>query len=299
MLAPIDKLPLKNDIIQIEITTACDLYSCSNCTRLLPFRKDFRHMTVECFREAVRSLKDWPGIIGIFGGNPCSHPKFPKLMEVFCEEIPEQRHRGIWTNNLLKHGALVREVFFPHGRFNLNAHGNAKAADEIDRRLPGMLIERSRALAAWHGSILVDRKDLGMSDEEWVQKRERCDINQNWSAAIVERDGKPYAYFCEVASSLDGVRGENHGIPVEPGWWRWKMERFENQVRQCCDRGCGVPLRMRGHLDETEVYDMSPSWKYLGTPRTRCYVDVVDADPTDDGVRELTDYMRLREEFGD
>ncbi|HXI98771.1 MAG TPA: radical SAM protein, partial [Gemmatimonadaceae bacterium] len=124
MLAPIDKLERGgNRIIQIEVTRICTL-NCSNCTRLLPFRRDEKHMGVDVFREAVRSLADWPGVIGIFGGNPPCHPRFGDLMAILVEEIPDQRHRGLWANDLLKHGELVRDVFYPHGMFNLNAHAD-------------------------------------------------------------------------------------------------------------------------------------------------------------------------------
>ncbi len=257
MKAPTDKT---NDTIQILVTRACDLMWCSNCTQLLPFRRDAVHMSVEVFRQALRSLQGWPGIRGIFGGNPCSHPQFPDLMRVLVEEVPDQRQRGIWTNNLLGHGALVRHVFYPHGRFNLNAHADPKAAEVIDHHLPGRLIPTSRTRASWHAPILLDWKDLGMSEGEWIAARETCDINQFWSAAIMERDGAPYVYFCEVAGALDGIRGTNHGILAEPGWWQWKMDRFRDQVTGCCDAGCGVPLKRLGHLDTDRTYDYSASF---------------------------------------
>jgi hypothetical protein len=117
----------------------------------------------------------------------------------------------------------------------------------MDRWLPGRLIPTSRDRASWHSPILLDWRDMGLSEPEWVAKREACDINQHWSAAILERDGAPYAYFCEVAGALDGIRGENHGIPAVPGWWRFKMDRFGDQVKSCCDAGCGVPLKRLGH----------------------------------------------------
>ncbi len=257
MKAPTDK---RNDTIQIVVTRSCDLLHCSNCTQLLPFRQDALHMSVDVFREALRSLAGWPGIRGVFGGNPCSHPRFPDLMQVLVEEVPDQRQRGLWTNNLLSHGALVREVFYPHGRFNPNAHVQPAAAAAIVQWLPGRLIPTSRNRDSWHSPILLDWRDVGLSESEWVARREACDINLTWSAAIFERDQRPYVYFCEVAGALDGIRGENHGILAEPGWWSWPMARFQKQVGACCDRGCGVPLRQLGHLGNDRVYDYSQSF---------------------------------------
>lgn len=258
MLAPIDKISHGgNDIMQIVVTTSCDR-DCSNCTQLLPFRRDYRFMSIACFEAAVRSMAGWPRVVALFGGNPCVHPQFPKLCEILSAHVPAKQ-RGLWTNNLFKHGQIAAGTF-SQGRLNLNAHGNPLAYDEMNRWFPGRVIRESRDKASWHATILADYRDLGIADTDWVAAREHCDINQHWSGAIVERDGQPYGYFCEVAASLDGVRGENHGIPAVPGWWKERMPTFEGQVRNCCDRGCGVPLRLKGHLDRDETYDVTSSW---------------------------------------
>lgn len=257
MRAPTDK---SNDIIQICVTRKCDLFHCSNCTQLLPFRKDAVEMSVDCFRQALRSCAGWPGIVAMFGGNPCTHSRFPELCQIMKEEIPEQRHRGLWTNNLMQHGQVVKDTFWPDGRFNLNAHADEAAAAEIDRWLPGRLIESSRNRTSWHSPVLLDYRDFGITQEQWIHARENCDINIRWSSAIVEREGMPYAYFCEVAAALDGIRGENHGLPAVSGWWREKMPAFAHQVEQCCDRGCGIPLKGLGSLDRDDTYDISPAF---------------------------------------
>lgn len=292
MLAPIDKMKSRvNDIIQIIITTACTL-QCSNCTQLLPFRSDYRHMTLDCFREAVRSLKEWPGVVALFGGNPCNHPKFPEICEILAEEIPEQNRRGLWSNDLLAHGEIAKKTFFPNGRFNLNAHGVQRAADMIRRYLPGQLIHNSDKRQSTHAAMLVDWRDLNLTESDWVNAREQCDINLKWSGAIVEREGKPFAYFCEVAAAIDGIRGTNHGIAVFPGWWKLDMGAmgFQDQVKGCCD-GCGVPLKQPGHLDNEEIYDVSKNWDWLvGSTKT---VDV-EVHGKREPIRENTDYMGVR-----
>lgn len=297
MLAPIDKLNSRvNDIIQIVVTTACTL-ECSNCTQLLPFRRDYRHMSVDCFRLAVESLADWPGVIGIFGGNPCNHPKFPELMGILCEVIPDQRRRGLWSNDLLMHGELCAKVFFPDGRFNLNAHGIQTAAVKFKSFLPGKIIPGSEKGQASHAAILANFSDYGMMYDEWERAREACDINQKWSAAIVERAGRPFAYFCEVAAAIDGVRNENHGIPAVPGWWKETMDNagFQEQVSKCCDRGCGVPLKIAGHMDNENTYDISSSWTpELQFTRGHRVAEVVTHHDIPGHVKENTDYMGVR-----
>ena len=296
MKAPTDK---RNDTIQILVTTACDLANCSNCTQLLPFRRDTRHMSVECFREAVRSVKDWPGVVAMFGGNPCCHPQFPELCEILREEIPQQRRRGIWTNSYCDYGEIVADTFYPRGRFNVNAHGFTGLAAAVDKWTPGKLIRGSHASRSLHAPILFDWRDYNLTREDWVEIREACDINTNWSAAIVNRGGQPYAYFCEVAAALDGVRGENHGIPATPGWWRGKMEVFGDQVAGCCDRGCGVPLRRDGRYDRENTYDISPSWQKLTRDgAANSGVRIVVHSDAEQTCREATDYMQLRSKRG-
>lgn len=292
MLTPKDKLESGvNDIIQVEITRACSLYTCSNCTRLLPFRQDTLHMSLDVFRQAVRSLIGWPGVISLFGGNPNSHPRFEEICEIFCQEVPNQKQRGLWTNDLLGKGEASKTTFWPHGRFNLNVHENSKAADEMRKWLPGIAIVGEQR-ASWHAPILMNYRDYGISDAEWVSMRERCDINQRWSASIVERDGKAVAHFCEIASALDGIRGLNHGVEAVPGWWRMPMNYFHEQVRKCCDAGCGVPLKRKGSLDSDEIYDVSPSFLPIVVNPKRVSIRLHEMMP--EATVEVTDYQGAR-----
>lgn len=286
MLAPIDKQRKGgNDIIQVVVTTACDR-NCSNCTQLLAFRTDYKFMSIACFRAAVQSLEGWPGIVALFGGNPCVHPKFAELCHIMTEFVPPER-RGLWTNNVFKHGAIAAQTF-GKGRLNLNAHGDPEAFAEMNRWFPGRVIPESKDRASWHSAILADYRDLGISEDAWIRSRERCDINQKWSAAIVERNGAPYGYFCEVAASLDGIRGVNNGIPALHGWWKRPMEFFGDQVRNCCDRGCGVPLRLKGHLDRDEIYDITESW--AGATQGKAELKIHRNEP--EHCRASDDYMR-------
>lgn len=288
MLAPIDKLQAgRNQIIQIVITTACDR-ECSNCTQLLAWRTDYKFMTLECAREAFESLKDWPGIVALFGGNPCVHPQFPEICRIMSEIIkPEQR--GLWSNNLFKHGHVAKETFGRARMNNLNAHGDPEAFRNMSQWFGNRVIPESGTKQSMHAPILIDPKDFGVTAEEWVRLREGCDINQDWSGAIVQRSGKPYAYFCEVAAALDGIRGENSGVPAIPGWWRQRMPTFEHQVKNCCDRGCGYPLRAKGAFDTDEVQHLSRSW-IRQLPERK--VNIQEVAAVGERASKATDYMR-------
>ena len=285
--------------MQILITRACDVFNCSECTQLLPFRgkhgkgkdRDPVHMSVDVFERAVDSMAGWRGIIALFGGNPAVHPEFPAICEVVRAKIPP-RQRGLWTNNLNGHGPIVKETFWPNARLNLNVHHSSEAAAYMREWLPGKQVWGEGPVE--HSSMLRDWRDMGMTESEWIAAREQCDINQKWSGAIMERDGAPYGYFCEVAGSIDGMRGENNGVAAMPGWWRQGMDSFGHQVRNCCDLGCGVPLRAKGSLDTDDTYKVSQSWVPLTVDHAPPKVRVEVVGEIGETVRENTDYVGLR-----
>lgn len=297
MLAPVDKvLNRGNDIFQIVITRKCDIFNCSECTQLLPFRKDPLEMTLECIEEALACIQGWPGVIACFGGNPCSHSRFPEVCKLWQKYVPNQRQRGLWTNNLMTHGAICRETFWPNGRFNLNVHGSTRAKADMNSWLPGIKVYGEKP--SQHGGQLLDYADYGISEERWTELRETCDINQKWSGACygrLDESGvmQPYMYFCERAGALDGVRGTNHGVLMQPGCWRWAMDRFQGQVSACCDHYCGVPLRTKGYLDSEYTYGVSPSLVPL-TMEFKGKVRVETRNELPQSTHELTDYQGLR-----
>jgi len=86
----------------------------------------------------------------------------------------------------------------------------------------------------------------------------KCDVNHEWSASIVQNRGKLRAYFCEVAASFDLAQGTDNGIDPVPGWWRRNVSEFEDQIALFCP-GCGVPAKLKGHMDyeETDTYTSS------------------------------------------
>lgn len=236
--------PSKMGIICIDITNKCDL-GCSNCTRLLVNQDKLWDMTPENFRAALRSLEGFPGTIAIIGGNPCMHPKFAELCRIFVEEVPDKGQRGLWTNNVFKHAELSKETF---GVFNLNPHNSKRGVASLaPLKDLGWYYEGHSD----HSSLLAAVQDLYEPAEMW-ERIGRCDINQNWSASIVQVGGELKAYFCEVAASFDLARGGRHGLPVAPGWWRAPMEAFHAQVDRFCP-GCGIPAKVKGHLDHEEI----------------------------------------------
>ncbi|MFC6792359.1 glycosyltransferase [Methylobacterium komagatae] len=231
-------------IICVDVTNKCDL-GCSNCTRLLVNQDKHWDMKPENFRLALQSLRGYPGTIAVIGGNPCMHPKFEELCRIFAEEVPDKAQRGLWTNNVFKHAELSAETF---GVFNLNPHNSKRGITSL---APLKDLGWYHPGHSDYSSLLAAIQDLYGPVEMW-ERIGRCDINQNWSASIVEVRGTLKAYFCEVAASFDLARNGDHGMEVTPGWWERPLSDFHSQVDRFCP-GCGVPAKVKGHLDHEEI----------------------------------------------
>jgi hypothetical protein len=208
-------------------------------------------MTTEQFETAVLSLKDYFGIVGVFGGNPTLHPEFRLLCEILQKHIPFAR-RGLWCNHPRGHGKVMQETFNP-AFSNLNVHLCQEAYDEFKRDWPESrpfgLKQDSR-----HGPPFVALQDVIDYEEDRWDEIVTCDINRFWSAMIGVFRGELRAWFCEIAGAQSILHQHEEdypdtGVPVSqfPDWWKLGPASFANQVRFHC-HACGVPLRGRGEL---------------------------------------------------
>lgn len=284
--------PRDMHIICVDVTNKCDLH-CSNCTRLLENQDEFWDMTPENFRLALRSLKDYPGIIAMIGGNPCMHRNFEELCAIFREEIPRRIQRGLWTNNYFKHRQVIEETF---GTFNLNAHGETKAADELTdlaikmKAIPETIVWNYREHSS-HSPILTAVKDLYAESEMW-EKIVGCDINREWSASIVQNKGELRYYFCEVAASFDLARGEDHGSPLVEGWWKQTIVDLADQVKHFCP-SCGVPAKQKASMDYAEEDVYTKTNEAIATKNKKRKVIMLTPENKVDVMRRTTQYGTL------
>lgn len=250
MVAPGDRRPgaYRGGIIQIHVTRACDM-ACFGCTQASNLGGRTAFITVEQFDEACRSLEGYFGVVGVFGGNPCLHPRFPELCRVLRERFPREQ-RGLWSNNLNGHGAVCRETFDPR-KSNLNVHLNRTAYDEMKRDWPECrpvgLEQDSR-----HSPPFVALHDVVADEAERWRLIGQCDVNQHWSAMVCVVRGRVRGFFCEIAGAQAMLHQHEPGYPdtgveASPGWWRRPIGDFEDQIRFHCHR-CGIPLRTFGEL---------------------------------------------------
>lgn len=223
------------DIIQIDVTNICNK-SCSNCTRMCGHyaEKKLYFMDVDYYERAVKSLKNFPGMIGMIGGEPTLHPRFRDLCEVLRSHIPQKKRRGLWSNGSNKYAEyrpLIEETF---GFKNVNDH----VTNEII-----------------HTPLLVSSQDMvdrgHLSEQEWQEYTGACWVQNNWSATI----NPAGAYFCEVAGMLDYLFEGNNGwdIDAPTEWWRKTISEYSRQAAWACRKcGCQLPLPPRR---STEVID--------------------------------------------
>lgn len=219
-------------IIQIDITNACR-NRCSNCTRFTGHHRKPFFMDWDTFRRAVDSLADFPGMVGMIGGEPLLHPRFARMAKYLAERVPDKTRRGLWSTVPAdlgrRYGPLVREIF---GHLFCNDH----SADRI-----------------LHQPLLVAAREMVPDENEMWRLIDACWVQTTWSASITPKG----AFFCEVAASLDMLFHGPGGWPIEPGWWRRVPEDYREQKLRSCPRcGCAIPLQRRPSVEEID--DVSP-----------------------------------------
>lgn len=227
-------IPLSEmQIIQIDVTNACH-NRCSNCTRFTGHHQKPFFMDMDTFRRAVDSLVDFPGMVGMIGGEPLLHPRFAEMAEYLAERIPEKKRRGLWSTvpKALgrKYGSLIREVY---GNYFFNDHSVGQVM---------------------HQPLLVAAREVIADPDEMWRLIDDCWIQKFWSASITPKG----AFFCEVAASFNILFDGPSGWPIEPGWWKRTPEDYTEQKLQACPNcGCAIPLMRRP--SSQEIDDVSPA----------------------------------------
>lgn len=281
------KSPADMKIIQIDITNAC-FNSCSNCTRFCGNHKKATHMDWNQFRQACESLYNFPGMVGIIGGEPTLHPHFDKFIRYYGNVFPRKtkkgaefiaslntpiddilqysndnwreiigRKRGLWTSfgpGYTKHYELIRDIFEFQ---NVNDHKNAGK----------------------HQAALITHEELGIVGDEWISLRDNCWLQNKWSATITPKG----AFFCEVAGALDMLLDGPGGWPVERDWWKRTPDQFHDQLHWC--EMCSFCLPVPYNLSSSNTDIVSPVWEeklqLIGSKKKRVVFDTSKYDRKD------------------
>ena len=268
--------PADMTTIQIEVTNSC-IHHCSNCTRFCGLHEKNFMMSLEEFKKAVDSLKDYNGIIGVMGGEPTLNPQFPEMIKYLQKVRPDgkksnvllapvnnfnQFHRNYW-NNMTN---AKRGLWSALGK---RYYENLEAISDI---FPYQCLNDHKN-AGMHQALLIPRKELGISDEEWISLRDKCWIQNEWSASITPKG----AFFCEIAAALDMLFDGPGGWPVESGWWKRTPAEFGDQLRWCefCSAALAVP-KIEGNCEidfvSPEIWEKLKTRKAWKVNNNRCIV---------------------------
>lgn len=220
------------DTIQIEITNACHL-ACSNCTRLVShIRKPFM-MPVEDFKVAIETMRDYPKMTGIMGGEPLLHPQFKEICEIAANTIPREQ-LGLWSSfpdGKEHYREVICETF---GNIFLNDH----TRDDI-----------------YHAPILVGAEEVCPDERGMWHLVDQCWVQNGWSASINPKG----AFFCEIAAAMAMLFDDepSEAWPVEEFWWMRVPAQYWSQMNQWCRR-CGCALKIGRRISTENKDDISP-----------------------------------------
>lgn len=221
-------------VIQIEVTNVCK-NECTNCSRFVGHYPNTYFMNLEQVGNAIDSLLDFPGGIGIMGGEPLMHPDFHEICRLMKQMISPER-RFLWTSgyNWKMYRQVIRKTFGENVYFNNHSDTTQK-----------------------HHPMLLSISDI-ITDRKLIRKLVKdCWVNRRWSASINPKG----SYFCEIAAAMDVLFEGPGGHPVEQGWWDKDPEAFQDQIERYCYRcGACVPY-FPVTLEEKDVASVS---NYLG-----------------------------------
>ncbi len=262
-------------IIEIDITNAC-VHRCSNCTRFCGHHREPFFMNFETFKRAVDSLLDFGKTIGIMGGEPTLHPQFEQFVKYINDKYPIPIKLAATRKPLTNFVDYMRDKNFFYSEA-LNHRKGFLLLTSLTRKYYehfemiqdtfNYQLVNDHQNPSLHQPLLASRKELGISDEEWIPLRDKCWIQNMWSASITPKG----AFFCEVAGSLDMLLDGPGGWPIEPGWWKREPKDFGYQLDWC--EVCAGALLNCGRLSSEEIDDVSPEMferlKKLGSPKVR------------------------------
>jgi hypothetical protein len=252
--------PQDMEVIQIEITNACN-HSCSNCTRFCGHHKKPFVMDWPTFQRAVDSLQGYSGIIGIMGGEPTLHPQFERFTLYLRE------HFGMRANLNATRRPVADFLTYTRARHNANRVLNRCKGPGLWTSMPRQYYDHYELIqdsflfqclndhfhASFHQALLVTRKEMGIDDARWIELRDKCWIQNCWSASISPKG----AFFCEIAAALDMVFGGPGGWPLTSDWWHRQPEDFTDQLHWC--ELCGAALGTTRRNANDQIDDVSPA----------------------------------------
>ena len=235
----------------------------------MSFRKmEFLHginwnvMSMDQFKNAVDSLQEYPGIVGVMGGEPTLNPSFVEMSRYLYKMRPGGRKKEKFLAPVRDFNVAYRRCWSDlrdakRGLWSTFGAGYYENLELISDIFHHQCLNDHKN-AGLHQALLIPRKELGIEDAEWHHLRDNCWIQNEWSASITPKG----AFFCEIAAALDMLFDGPGGWPVEPGWWKRTPAEFGDQLHWCemCSAALAAP-KIAGN-EETDI--VSPEiWEKL------------------------------------
>jgi hypothetical protein len=226
-------------------------------------------MGLEVIEAALKTLVDFPGHVGFFGGEPTIHPQFAEACALLRKYVWVKARREIWTSgvNWEKYKDVIDETFYPE-LISFNDH--------------------SKPMECWHqpNNIAADEVfnggvtgNAGLDSQLMWKCVDNCWIQNRWSPVI----NKAGAFFCETAGARAIIMRGPAGLPVVPGWWRRPINDYAIQMQYLCTK-CSSCLPMPMKVNSYQNFDeVSPGnlelLRQLHSPKVQDgRVAVVDLD---------------------
>jgi organic radical activating enzyme len=222
--------PSEMKLIQLIVTHKCP-YRCSNCSQMIGHHKKPFEMTLDEIENGLSTLVDYPGHIGIFGGEPTMHPDFEGICKLLKKYVPVKARRELWTmgHNWKKYKSLIKETFYDE-LIAYNEHWEYQPC--------------------FHQPLQVAIKEVIPDSIIMWKIIENCWVQQRWSAAITPKG----AFFCEVAASRAHIFDWDVGVKVKEGWWKKSLGDFTHQIHRACPK-CSACLPMPMIPNDKQEYD--------------------------------------------
>ena len=273
-------------IVEIDITNAC-IHNCSNCTRMCGHHKKPYFMSWETFKRAVDSMEGYRGGVSMMGGEPTLHPEFERFARYLESKYtylePKKNYFIKPTRNFVRDRWLEeRNYRFTYTeKTNGNILGNRAEGPTLFSSLASNYYKyyetiqdvfrfqgiNDHVIPCVHQPVGVMRSDLNIPDEEWIKLRNKCWVQNTWSASITPKG----AFFCEIAGVLDMLFDGPGGWPIEKGWWRRKPDDFKEQLHWC--ELCGLALDTPSRDANEETDDVSETFykklEEIGSPKLK------------------------------
>lgn len=220
------------DTLQIHTTNSCVL-QCSGCTHLVGHHKHPYFMTIPEFQKIVDSLKGFPKMIGLIGGEPVISPFFAEQMKILREAFPREQ-LGLWS-------------VFPKGE------KYAKHREDICATFANILLNDHSRGDIMHAPILVASGEYFKDPKDLYLAADACWVANSWSPGITPKGG----FFCEVAGELDQLFDGPGGWDVsEPQWWKRTPKDYTEQIERWCSK-CGACMPLARKSSQDEVCEIS------------------------------------------